>query len=48
MLTHFFKVADYGLTVNGRFGIFKDLGEPYDLSGCCLRNFVFETMILAA
>lgn len=47
-LTYFFGVADYGLTVDGRFGIQKDLGEPYVVSSCCLSNFVFVALVQAA
>ena len=44
-LAYFFGVPDYGLTVDGRLGIQKDPGEPYVISGRCLRNFVLVALV---
>ena len=46
-ISYFFRVPDYGLTVDGRFGIHQDFGQPYVVRGCCLGHSVIVALVQA-
>jgi hypothetical protein len=47
-ISYFFRVPDDGLTVDGRFGIHQDFGQPYVVRGCCLGHSIIVALVQAS
>ena len=47
-VSYFFRMTYDGLTVDWRFGIHQDFGQPYVGGGCCLGYSIFVALVQTA